>query len=206
MKKIVILVLILVVVSVSLYAFTKRVNVSKSRVSEAQTYARNNGYNTNYCIFVDFSAYSGSSRFILYDLKNDRQIYACRCAHGNDGREKMEATINSFSNVVNSHKSSLGKYRIGKKRKINSVDGMFDVSMFGIPCYETHGLESSNSNAYKRGILIHPDYLLSNSSPAPIFPFHSFGCFAIPDESFNIISKYIQNSNKPVLLWAYYTN
>ena len=204
MKKFLIVIVVLAAIAGIGYVCITNVNAQKPRVEEAKRFVKANGYNRDFCIFVDFSKYSGSRRFLLYDLKNNRIIHSCRCAHGNDGRCGPEADINSFSNKVNSHKSSLGKYRIGKKRSINSVDGMFDVSMFGFPCYELHGLESTNSNAHKRGILIHPDYFLSNYTFEPIYPFHSFGCFSIPDESFNIVSKHLKKSDKPVLLWAYY--
>lgn len=140
---------------------------------------------------------------MLYSFEENKILFSCKCAHGNDGSEKMEATEQSFSNKIGSHKSSLGKYKIGKKRKINSVDGMFDVSMFNIPCYETHGLEKTNNNAYKRGILLHPDPTM-NSLPLPLLPWHSFGCFSVSNGAFTVLSKYIDKSKRPVLLWAYY--
>ena len=203
-KKILLFLFIALVVAVGgtfLLGFTPK--ISNERISEAFNYSKANGLNPDYCIFVDFSAYSGSKRLMLYSFKDDKVLYSCKCAHGNDGSGTIEATKESFSNKSGSHKSSLGKYKIGKKRKINSIDGMFDVSMYNIPCYETHGLEQTNSNAHSRGILIHPDPIM-NCLPFPMLPWHSYGCFSIPNSSFNIVSEYIDKSKRPVLLWAYY--
>lgn len=203
-KKILLFILITVIVVIGcLWLFGTAPNISDQRIEEAKTYLKASRLNPDLCIFVDFSAYSGSKRLMLYSFKENKVIYSCKCAHGNDGSEKMEATGQSFSNKKGSHKSSLGKYRIGKKRKINSVDGRFDVSMFNIPCYEMHGLEKTNSNAHSRGILIHPDPTMNNL-PIPLLPWHSLGCFSIPNGAFSTIAEYIDNSNKPILLWAYY--
>ena len=181
----------------------KTPSICSERINEAKTFAKEKGFNPDYCIFVDFSAYSGSKRFMLYSFKEDKVIYSCKCAYGNDGSEKMEATEQSFSNEKGSHKSSLGKYKIGKKRTMNTIDGTIDISKLKVSCYEMHGLEKTNSNAHSRGILLHPDPTMTNI-PTPLLPWHSFGCFSIPYSAFNTISKHIDQSEKPILLWAYY--
>lgn len=181
----------------------KTPSICSERINEAKIFAKEKGFNPDYCIFVNFSAYSGSKRFMLYSFKEDKEIYSCKCAHGNDGSEKMEATEQSFSNEKGSHKSSLGKYKIGKKRTMNTIDGTIDISKLKVSCYEMHGLEKTNSNAHSRGILLHPDPTMTNI-PTPLLPWHSFGCFSIPYSAFNTISKHIDQSEKPILLWAYY--
>ena len=75
--------------------------------------------------------------------------------------------------------------------------------MFKIPCYELYGLDKTNSNAYKRGILLHADPTIS-TTPIPILPIHSFGCLSVPSSSFRKISRYIDNNK--VLIVAYYKN
>ena len=74
----------------------KTPSICSERINEAKIFAKEKGFNPDYCIFVDFSAYSGSKRFMLYSFKEDKEIYSCKCAHGNDGSEKMEATEQSF--------------------------------------------------------------------------------------------------------------
>ena len=182
----------------------KTVSINQNKIDNAYTFCKNNNYNTDYCILVDFSKDTQSKRFMVYDFNKKQVVYNCYCAHGNDGKsKKLQADKNSFSNIIGSHKSSLGKYKIGKRRFINSVDGLMDVSMYKFPCYEMHGLEKSNSNAYKRGILIHPMPFMDNNWFI-IPPCVSFGCFSIGIDAFDKISNYIDNSSKPILLWAYY--
>ena len=66
------------------------------------------------------------------------------------------------------------------------------------------GLESSNSNARNRKILIHYSEVL-NSVPKSLFPIPIFidgisqGCFSIPSEGVNKTKRL----PKPTLLWAY---
>ena len=196
-------VFLLLIVLFLFISFSQDNNVVEiNKLEEVNKYIKENNY-SNYCILVDFSKSTSSKRFILYNIETNQIIYSCKCAHGNDGSQEIEADINSFSNEVNSHKSSLGKFKIGNKRTINSIDGIISVKSLKIPCYELHGLDKTNSNAYIRGILIHPDYFLSNYS-IPILPGHSFGCFSIPKKSFDIISNYIDKETKPVLLISYY--
>lgn len=187
----------------SLLLFLISCNSYSINNNKIRSYCRNNGFNDEYCILVDYSKYSGSKRLMIQDLSTNKILYSCKCAHGNDGSEKMEANIHSFSNIPRSNKSSLGKYKIGKRRKINSINGMFDISILNIPCYELYGLDKTNSNAYKRGILIHPDPTMDNSI-LPLLPWHSLGCFSIPYSGFNEINKYIKKSKKPILLIAYF--
>lgn len=201
--KIAILTISGVMLIVALSTF-RPISVDENQVEKALEYCKKNGYNTEFCILVDYSQSTWKKRMVIWDFNKQQTIYCCKCAHGNTNPTATEATIESFSNQSGSHKSSLGKYRIGRKRKINSADGQFDVSMFNIPCYELHGLDKSNSNAYKRGILLHPSPGMSSWLPLPILPFNSFGCFSVPMSSFEVISKYISGSSKPVLLIAYF--
>lgn len=175
-----------------------------NRANEAYDFCKSNGYNTEYCFLVDFSQNTQIRRFYVYDFEKKKVVYRCYCAHGNDGTSKsLQANKDSFSNKIGSHKSSLGKYRVGKRRTINSVDGMFDVSMLNVPCYEVHGLEKTNSNAHKRGILIHPMPGM-DSNWLVTLPGVSLGCFSIGRKAFDKIASYIDRSSKPVLLWAFY--
>jgi len=189
MKKILLLVIILF-----LHISNANTNINENVLD----YCIKNKY--TYCLLINFSEPTSTKRMKLYDIKNNKIVYSCKCAHGNGKGNKIEANINSFSNKIGSNKSSLGKYRIGRKRILYNFKGI-DISMFKIPCYELYGLDSSNNNAYKRGILLHADPLLSDL-PFPISTIHSFGCFSISYSSFRKLSKYIDNNK--VLIFAYY--
>ena len=162
---------------------------------EMYNYCKVNNYNTEYYIYVDFSKSSASNRFCVYSFSEHKVILSCKCASGKNKRE--------FSNKIGSNLSSLGKYKIGKKRILKNVNGFGDISKWKIPCYELHGLENSNNNAYKRGILIHPDPLLFNIPIPILLPNHSQGCFSIPESSFKKLDNILSKSKKPVLLVAF---
>ena len=208
MKQSIIAIFIIICLAGGYFAISaKSAKLDLTKVEQAESFCKKNGYNTDYCFFVDFSQSTQVKRFYVYDFNKKKIVFTCYCAHGNDGtgNTNQQADINSFSNKIGSHRSSLGKYRIGKRRTINSVDGMFDVSMYNIPCYEVHGLDKTNNNAHKRGILIHPMPTM-DSNWLIIPPGVSLGCFSVGFKAFDKLSEYIDNSTKPVLLWAYFNN
>ena len=127
----------------------------------------------SYVCFVDFGKLSCFDRLYIYDVKKHKYIYSARVQHGNGG--KSTAIKPELSNRVGSNCSSLGLYkvtRLGKMQSNKSID-----------CLRLRGLSSTNSNAEKRGILIHPSISLSTipKFPGLIIPLtsESRGCFAV---------------------------
>lgn len=161
-------------------------SISKWRVAEALEFCKKHNLNTNYCVFVDFSKHAGKKRYVLYDLNRRRVIYSSVCANG--------LNKNKFSNVEGSHLSSLGKY------KVTSIIGRMGI---GEECIVLEGLESTNSNARKRQILIHSYkdvYYNSGTYPFNVFGKNlSHGCFVIDKRAF----RKTKRISKPMLLWAY---
>ena len=95
------------------------------------------------------SIHSGKKRLFLYDLKDKKIVQSGLCSHGCGeapwGEDETKETP-LFSNVPDSHLSSIGKYRIGKR----------GYSNWGIHVnYKLHGLEATNSKAYSRFIVLH---------------------------------------------------
>ena len=95
-----------------------------------------------------------------------------------------------------SYCSSLGKYKVGIR----------SYSKWGINVhYKLHGLESTNSNAFKRYIVLH------SYTPVPtleIYPMHlplgiSQGCPVICDDAMRKVDALLKVEKKPVLLWIY---
>ena len=153
-----------------------------------------NGYNTNYCFLVDFSIPSGKRRFFVWDFKGDSVKYASLCAHGYGKESTPKKPV--YSNVEGSYCSSLGKYKVGIR----------SYSKWGINVhYKLHGLESTNSNAFKRYIVLH------SYTPVPtleIYPMHlplgiSQGCPVICDDAMRKVDALLKVEKKPVLLWIY---
>lgn len=188
MKKKYIIGLILVLI-----IFTKfLIPSTKIDIDNVYNYCKNNGYSTDYCILVDFSRPSGTNRFYIYDFNKKKIIYKSLCTNG---RGKENNIFNStFSNEIGSNYSSLGKYKVGNLRKMSSK--------FSGKGYTTYGLDSSNSNAFTRAILIHRGNPPFELYPLPAIPV-SRGCFAVSDNMMEHISEIKSQTNKPIMLYAY---
>ena len=167
----------------------------KNKAKEAKEYCETHHMNTRYCALVDFSVYSGMHRFFIWDFDKNRIVYAGPVCHGY-GKGGWEIVKPKFSNKPGSYRSSLGKYRIGEASRTRQT---------GKHCYRIDGLEASNSNARRRGIVIHgtvPQY--------PLLPFPiplskrgpSTGCFTLSADGMNAIDG-IMKKNTNVLLYAF---
>ena len=169
-------------------------HISKEENKYLKAYCKKHNLNSEICILVDFSEYSGNERLYIYDINTNSIKETGRVAHG-IGKKGIFSKP-SFSNVPESWESSLGHYKAGRMRSLN-------IPHFNnVPCIEVHGLDSSNSNAHRRGIVIHPGLLTSKKTITPCEPF-SQGCFTVGDDTFETIKSLTQNSKKPILLYAY---
>ena len=169
-------------------------HISKDECRKLREYCRKRDFNPDVCILVDFSQYSGNERLYIYDLDKNHIKESGRVAHG-IGKEGLFSKA-SFSNVPESWESSLGRYRTGRLRTLN-------IPQFNnVPCIEVHGLDPTNSNAHRRGIVIHPGLLTSKKTLTPCEPL-SQGCFTVGQDTFDAIKSLTRQSSKPILLYAY---
>ena len=143
-------------------------------------------------IFVDFSKPSCEERLFIATIKSCNVIYSGVVLHGMGG--KSTPSTPEFSNEIGSNCSSLGFYKVGELSRA-----------FGIyPCYRLDGLDSTNSNARKRGILIHPS-IMASLLPYPKkgknFPLtkSSEGCFSVSLHTF----LKIKSLKGPVYIYAF---
>ena len=155
------------------------------------------GLSDNYAIVVDFSKPSGKHRFFVCDLKKQEIIASSLCAHGAGKGSTIFSPV--FSNEVGSNCSSLGHYKITGRHRMSSS---------GLPSFRLQGLDTSNSNAMKRGILIHSAKLVSFCRLG-IYPFYlpldrriSSGCFAIDIDMMDVVGDLVDKEKKPILLYA----
>ncbi|MES2828758.1 MAG: murein L,D-transpeptidase catalytic domain family protein [Bacteroidota bacterium] len=163
------------------------------KIEEALQYCKENAMNMSYCVMVDMSVHSGKNRMFVYDFKQKKIIIKGLCAHGSGGGSTPFKPV--FSNKVKSNCTSLGKYRIGSRAYSN----------WGIHAhYKLHGMESTNSNAYKRIVVLH------SYSPVPEHEIHpyglhgvSMGCPVIADLTMIQIDNLIKSGEKNMLLWVY---
>ncbi|MGP2570551.1 murein L,D-transpeptidase catalytic domain-containing protein [Ornithobacterium rhinotracheale] len=187
--------------------FVKLVFFNNSKITEKQKnridyyarqaldYCKKNDLNTNYCILVDFSRHSGKNRMFVYDFNKKDVICKGIAVHGKGGNSK--ANYVKFSNVPGSNCSSEGKYRIGARSYSNWGTHVH---------YKLHGLESTNSNAFKRYIVLHSYVGVPSTEIYPVpAPKVSEGCPVISNELMQNIDDLLKSikNQKPVMLWIF---
>ena len=165
--------------------------------NEAYDFCINNKFNTDYCILINMNIHSGKNRLAVWDFNKDSILINSLCSHGCGDTPWGEDDTKSspvFSNVPDSHCSSLGKYKIGKR----------GYSQWGINInYKLHGLDKSNSNAYKRYIVLHSWNMVPEKPVYPNGTPEGWGCPAVSNTTMRKLDKLLKNSIKPVLLWIY---
>lgn len=117
---------------------------------------------------VDFSLPSRQARFFVVDL-GDGDVQGWLTAHGRGSDTDHDGRAEHFSDAAGSLASSLGAYRTGAR-----YFGRHGLSL------RLEGLESSNSSAAARAIVLHsaeymmPEYIRRFGRPG-----RSFGCFVV---------------------------
>lgn len=162
---------------------------------EAKAFCKAQHFNEDYYFLIDLSVHSGRNRFFVYDFRNGKVSDQNLATHGSC--DQFEANDTQwqrvkFSNKNDSHCSSKGKYRIGKR----------DHSSWGIKIkYWLHGLEATNSNAFERVVVLHSWEAVKNKEVYPEYSPLSWGCPAVSDEFMALLDVKLQQTQKPVLLW-----
>ncbi len=172
-------------------------NWMESKAEEALAFCKLNNMNQDFCILVDFGIHSGKKRFFVWDFNKKEITRKFLVGHGcGDNTWSRDETKDnpSFSNIEDSHRSSLGKYKIGER----------GYSNWGVNTkYLMHGLESTNSNAMKRIIVFHSWEAVADEEVYPNGTPEGWGCPTISNASFKIIDPLLKASSKPVLMWIY---
>lgn len=167
--------------------------IKSEKLQEAYIFCKKNQLDTAICIMVDMSIPSGKNRLFVYDFRQKKVIISGLCAHGVGGGST--ATKPVFSNEVGSNCTSLGKYKVNNR----------SYSNWGINIhYKMYGLEKTNSNAFKRIIVLHSYTPVPNYEIYPQTLFgQSAGCPVISDDTMSKIDKLLIRKRKAVLLWIY---
>ena len=178
--------------------FKEPTNVSSIDISckaiKAKQFCIENELNQQICLLIDFSIHSGKNRLFIYDFNLDSIIGKALCTHGFCDNLALKDTTIKFSNVPESYCSSLGKYKIGKR----------GYSSFGIHInYRLHGLEKTNSNAFKRNIVLHSWDGLDDNEIYPLEAPNSLGCPSVSNNKMRILDTLLKKSKKPMLMWIY---
>ena len=172
-------------------------NTANEKAIEALAYCKTHNMNQDFCILIDLVTHSGVKRFFVYDFKQQKITHRFLVSHGCcNSIWGQDFTKNNagFSNVDNSHCSSLGKFKIGER----------GYSNWGINVkYVMHGLETTNNNSLKRFIVFHSWEKVSDEEVYPSGTPEGWGCPAISNANFKIIDPILKKAQKPVLMWIY---
>ncbi|AKK74071.1 hypothetical protein OK18_16955 [Chryseobacterium gallinarum] len=165
--------------------------IPQSKISEIKSFLQGKEYNQELVVFINFRLHSGKYRYFIYDLKNNRILQKAVVSHGS-GSVIPHSDILQFGNVEGSYRSSLGKYEIRE-----SYMGKFGKA------YRLQGLDSTNSNAMERAIVLHsygcvPDE--ESNRPSCL----SLGCPMLSKKAFDKTAQYIDQSKRPMILYAFY--
>jgi hypothetical protein len=158
--------------------------------AKAKLFTAENGYNAQFCFLLDMALPSGQNRFFAYDLKQDSILYAGLVAHGSCNHLFLANA--KFSNRPGCGCSAKGKYKVGYK-----YNGRFGTA------YKLYGLDTSNSNAFDRNIVLHSYYEVPDKEVAPLPICNSLGCAMVSPGFIKQLAVSIDASKKPVLLWMF---
>jgi hypothetical protein len=142
--------------------------------------------NAAYMTMVDFTQASGKYRMYIVNTKTG-EVDALVAAHGEGSDPQDTGTAKYFSNENNSHMTSLGAYIVNEK---------FQSTYHGT-AMRMDGLETTNSLARARGILVHSaDYVREGNIKQKM----SWGCVAV---SLNAIDRVLKRLADGTFLYAY---
>lgn len=168
-----------------------------NKMKEAKSFCHQHHMDTNFAIFIDYSIHSGKKRAFLINLQKDSILDTLLVSHGCGDMPwgyDYSKDAPQFSNDFESHRSSLGKFKIGSR----------GYSSWGINVkYTLHGLEASNSNALKRIIVMHGWGDVTDHEVYPRGTPEGWGCPAFSNQGMTILDSTLKNKKQAVLLWGF---
>ncbi len=167
-------------------------------ISKSLAYARKKGFDTTFSILINYGMHSGKRRAFLVNPAKRKVLDSFLVSHGcgsNPWGSDLSKITPGFSNLAESHCSSLGRYKIGKRA----------YSDWGINIkYYLYGLDTSNSNAYKRTIVLHGWDQVGDTETYPSGTPEGWGCPAVSEHAMHVIDSFLQTRKEPVLMWVYH--
>ena len=174
-----------------------RTDLLKKRAEAAFEYVKSHQLNTHVACLIDLGKHSGLHRFYIWDFNKRLAVDSGLVSHGcasNPWGSTYTAEKPIFSNTPDSHASSLGKYKIGKR----------GYSQWGIHVnYLLHGLEKSNSKAVSRAIVLHSWESVPENRVYPEGTPEGWGCPAVSNTFMRRVDVLIQHETSPILMWVF---
>lgn len=137
-----------------------------------------------YWAIVDFNQPSTQKRLYVFDAQN-HSVNQYFVAHGKGTDPNHDSVADVFSNVPDSNCSSLGIYRCAE-----TYTGIHGLSL------KLDGLESTNSNARDRAIVMHKaEYVSQEFIDANGKLGRSDGCFAVENAVYDTLIHQLENGS-----------
>lgn len=168
---------------------SKEILKLQTKASTAKDFIKQQSFDTSFCFLIDMSLPANRKRFFVYDLIRDTIQNSGLVAHGNCNQYWLEGR--KYANEVGCGCTSLGKYKVG-----NSYYGKFGLA------FKLYGLDKTNSNAYKRYVVLHSHDCMPNSEVDEEVC-QSNGCPMVSPEFLKQLEPLIKNAVRPVLLWIF---
>jgi len=149
------------------YNVAKAAGANKSVLQEGLDYFnshKNKFSNHRFMAVLEFSKFSAKSRFYIINLRTGEVNAAYHVSHGSGSDKDNDGYATYFSNLPGSKASSIGVYKTGEIYR-----GKYGTSL------RLHGLSPTNSNVYKRAVVIHPSPYVKEAN---VKPGRSWGCMA----------------------------
>lgn len=151
-----------------------------------QKFAAKHHYNDSVFFIADMSISAGRKRYFVYNANSDSILAAGLVTHGQGNG--VGSTI-QYSNEPGSNCTSDGIYKIG-----NSYSGRFGLA------YKLYGLQTTNSNALNRFVVLHAHSCVPDEEVYPEGICMSQGCPTVSPAFLNVLDRYLKKPGKKILL------
>lgn len=167
----------------------KEKSLLQSKARLAKKFIQQKGFNPGFCFLIDMNLPANQKRFFVYEIEKDSIINSGLVTHGNCNRYWLEGR--KYDNEVGCGCTSLGRYKVGY-----SYQGRFGLA------FKLYGLDSSNSNAFDRYVVLHSHSCVPNDATAEEVC-QSNGCPTVSPPFLKQLEPMIKASKQPVLLWIF---
>ena len=162
----------------------------KTKAATAKKFVLQKGFSSRIVFLLNMRRHSGQKRFFIYDLQHDSVLASGLVAHGSCNSRFLQTAL--FNNAPGCGCSSVGRYKVA-----GSYSGRFGKA------FKLAGLDSSNSNAYQRNIVLHAYTCVPDDECYPYPICNSLGCAMVSYRFLRVAASFIERERKPVLLWIF---
>ena len=155
-------------------------------------YAIEHDLDTTRAMLADLGLKSNKKRLFIVNLSTFEVEESALVSHGRGTGSSMYSRM--YSNELSSRSSSLGHYEVGAP-----YNGKYGFS------YKLRGLDSTNSNATRRSIVMHSMSCIPDREWI-MGACVSDGCPAVSKNFLNVVTEKLKLATKPLALWLVDSN